>query len=414
MAFIMINLAALSQQVQNHLTTKLLPFWINLEDQDKGGFYGMLTYDLELDRNAVKGCILNSRIMWTFANAYILLHREEYLKAAEHAYKFMCEHCFDREFGGIYWSMNADGTVFDSTKHTYNQAFAIYALSSYYAATHDASALEHAFDLYEIIERKCKDERGYLESFNYRFEPEDNSKLSENGVMASRTMNTLLHVFEAYTELYRVLKAEAQVNATSLDVRALQVKSNLEYMLSLIFLKIYNEKLGRQEVFFDDNYNSLIDLYSYGHDIETSWLVNRCLEVLDEPHLTARIMPIVNTLAENIYKYAYVNHSVLNECERGKDNTTRVWWIQGESIVGFLNAYQNTHDEKFAKAACDIFDYIMNTMVDKRSGSEWFWSVQADGTPDAKPIVEPWKCPYHNGRMCFEVITRVNSLMQAR
>lgn len=168
--------------------------------------------------------------------------------------------------------MNYDGTVSDSTKHTYNQAFAIYALSSYYAATGKTEALDHAFALYEVIERKCKDERGYLESFNYKFEPEDNSKLSENGVMAARTMNTLLHVFEAYTELYRVLKAAAtnnqgELNERKLEVRALQVKHNLYYMLDLIATKIYNPHLERQEVFFDDNWNSLIDLHSYGHDI---------------------------------------------------------------------------------------------------------------------------------------------------
>lgn len=389
-------------QTKQHLQNKLLPFWMNLQDHEFGGYYGYLDYDLNLDKQAVKGCILNSRILWTFANAYALEQREDYLKAAQHAYKFMVEHCFDQEFGGIYWSMTYDGKVSDSTKHTYNQAFAIYALSSYYAVTKDEQALERAFELYSVIEHKCKDARGYLESFNYKFEPEDNSKLSENGVIASRTMNTLLHVFEAYTELYRVTKDH--------DVRALQVKGNLLYMLDLIAEKIFNAKLGRQEVFFDDNWQSLIDLYSYGHDIETSWLIDRCLSIVNEPSYTDKIKPIVNTLAQQIYNIAYKEHSVMNECEKGVNNTRRIWWVQAESVVGFLNAYQNMHDEKYLNAALDIFNYIMTTLVDPRDNSEWFWSVDGNHQPEKLPIVEPWKCPYHNGRMCFEILRRLHDV----
>lgn len=324
--------------------------------------------------------------------------KPEYLAAAEHAYRFLFEHFWDQEFGGIYWAMNYDGSVSDSTKHTYNQAFAIYALSSYFAATGQQEALERAFALYEIIERKCKDERGYLESFNYKFEPEDKSKLSENGVLAARTMNTLLHVFEAYTELYRVLKTQAtnvqgELDVRKLDVRAWQVKHNLYYMLDLILEKIYNPVLGRQEVFFDDNWQSLIDLHSYGHDIETSWLVDRCLEVLDNQYYRVKLRPVVDTLAQRVYACAYREHSLLNECERGVDNTNRVWWIQAEGVVGFLNAYRNLREDKFLTAAADIYHYIMTTMVDPRPGSEWYWSVNAAGQPNPQPIVESWKCP---------------------
>lgn len=395
----MFNIKEFTANVKTHLQDKLLPFWMGLQDQEFGGYYGYMDYELQLDKKAVKGCILNSRILWTFSNAYKQDPKIEYLKAAQHAYKFMVEHCFDHEFGGIYWSMTYDGKPSDTTKHTYNQAFAIYALSSYYDITKDPQVLEQAFSLYQIIEHKCKDARGYLESFNVKFEPEDNSKLSENGVIASRTMNTLLHVFEAYTELYRVTKNQ--------DVRTLQVKGNLLYMLDLIDSKIFNEKLGRQEVFFDDQWNSLIDLYSYGHDIETSWLIDRCLKIVDEPSYTARMSKVVNTLAQQIYNIAYKNHSLMNECEKGVDNTRRIWWVQAETVVGFLNAYENLKDPKFLEAAHDVYQYIMTYLVDPRSGSEWFWSVDENGNPEHLPIVEPWKCPYHNGRMCFEVLRRL-------
>lgn len=394
------NTQDFTSQVKQHLQDKLLPFWLGLKDQEFGGFYGYMDYNLNLDKQAVKGCILNSRILWTFSNAYLNEAKPEYLQAAQHAYKFMVEHCFDHEFGGIYWSMTYDGKVSDSTKHTYNQAFAIYALSSYYDVTKDPSVLEQAFSLYEIVEHKCKDARGYLESFNFKFEPEDNSKLSENGVLASRTMNTLLHVFEAYTELYRVSQGQ--------DIRALQVKSNLLYMLDLIHDKVFNAQLGRQEVFFDNDWSSLIDLYSYGHDIESSWLIDRCLEIVNEPHYTSKLKVVVNTLAQKIYDIAYQNHSLLNECEKGVNSTRRIWWVQAESVVGFLNAYKNLQDDKYLQAACDIYNYITTYLVDPREGSEWFWSVDEHGQPEHLPIVEPWKCPYHNGRMCFEVLRRLN------
>lgn len=383
-----------TSEIKEHLTKNIIPFWRGLKDEEYGGFYGYMGYDLGLDKKAVKGCILNSRILWFFSNAYLVLKEEELLADAGHAFRFLKDYCVDKENGGVYWSLAFDGKPEDTTKHTYNQAFAIYALSSYYDASGDEEALSLAWELYEIIESRCKDEYGYLEAFNVRFEPEDNDKLSENGVMAEKTMNTLLHVFEAYTELYRVTGEE-------------KVADKLRYMMDLIADKVYNKEAGRQEVFFDRTWNSLIDLYSYGHDIETAWLVDRGLEVLDDKAYTEKLSPITRTITENIYKRAYIDHSLVNEAENGVVDTTRVWWVQAEAVVGFLNGYQKAPGHReYLEAAKDIWDYIKTCVVDKRSGSEWFWSVDRDRRPIEKPIVEPWKCPYHNGRMCFEVIKR--------
>lgn len=391
--------------VKEHLDTLILPFWLNLQDKEKGGYYGFLDYDLNLQKDAPKGCILNSRIMWTFANAYMLEKDEALLNASTHAFEFLKNYCLDKKNGGIYWQMNADGTVNDSTKHTYNQAFAIYALSSYFDVTGNKEALDLALGLFEIIESKCKDATGYLEAFDAEFKPVDNTKLSENGVLAYHTMNTLLHVLEAYTELLRVLKKHEPQN-----VKALLVKANLEYMIELVETKVYNPKLRRQEVFFDSNWDTLIDLHSYGHDIETAWLMDRALEVMGDEYLIMRIRPLLITLSREIYDVAYKDHSLLNECDRGKVDTTRVWWVQAEAVVGFLNAYEKTLDGIYLDAALDIYNYILEKMVDKRQGSEWYWSVDNDGNPIQKPIVEPWKCPYHNGRMCFEVLNRLEHL----
>lgn len=382
-------------EIKEHLTGKLIPFWKGMKDDDFGGFYGYLGYDLALDKKAVKGCILNSRILWFFSNAYLLLGEKDLLAFAEQAFRFLRDYGIDQEYGGVYWSLTYDGKPEDTTKHTYNQAFAVYALSSYYDAAGDGEALEMAKGLFALIEKKCKDKYGYLEAFDRRFEPAENDKLSENGVMAEKTMNTLLHVFEAYTELYRVSKDA-------------HVADQLKFMLDLVSDKVYNRKMGRQEVFFDRTWNTLIDLYSYGHDIEAAWLIDRGLAVLRDPKYTEKLSPITAEITENIYNRAYIDHSLVNEAENGVVDETRVWWVQAEAVVGFLNGYQHFPEEKkYLEASKDIWKYIQEHLVDQREGSEWYAALDKAGKPDEKPIVEPWKCPYHNGRMCFEVIRRM-------
>ncbi|MDE6640447.1 MAG: AGE family epimerase/isomerase [Acetatifactor sp.] len=406
----MSELAKLAAEAKEHLLGKIVPFWRSLRDDERGGWYGYMSYDLKTDREAVKGCILNSRITWFFSNVYLcckegLISGEdcrkygfspEDLKAeAEHGYTFLRKHCLDKKNGGIYWSLYADGTPEDTTKHTYNQAFSIYALSSYYEALGDEEALKTAFELFELIEEKCTDEVGYLEAFTVDFQPESNEKLSENGVMAAKTMNTLLHVFEAYTQLYKVSGDE-------------KVGKRLEWILDTFADKIYNPERHRQEVFFDENYNSIIDLHSYGHDIETAWLIDLGVEVLKASDYEKKLTPITKDLTAQIYKVAFDGHSLANECERGVVNTHRIWWVQAESVVGFLNGYRkdSSHGE-YLDAALRQWEFILEHVVDQRSGSEWFWEVNEAGKPyPDRPIVEPWKCPYHNGRMCIEILRR--------
>lgn len=385
-------------EVKRHLTEDIIPFWKSLRDDVNGGYTGYLGYDLKPDKGAVRGCILNSRITWFFANACTLLKDESLLAEAQHGFAFLKNVCWDRKNGGVYWSVNRDGTPAETMKHTYNQAFSIYALSSYYEAGGDREALDMAYQLYDLIEGKMRDALGYKEAFDEAFREIDNEKLSENGVMADRTMNTLLHVFEAYTELYRVDR----------DPR---VADRIRWMMDLIAEKIYNPRLHRQEVFFDSRWNPIIDLHSYGHDIETAWLVDRGVEVLGDDAYRKKMSPITQDLTSQIYQTAFDGKSLANECERGVVDEWRVWWVQAETVVGFLNGYEKTGRREYLDAAQSVWAYIRAHLIDRRggyaAGREWYWRVRKDGTPDgAKPIVEPWKCPYHNGRMCFEVMKR--------
>ena len=385
--------SSLALDTERELTDHIIPFWMNLRDNEFGGYYGMLGYDLHLDKKAEKGCILNSRILWFFSEAYMTLRDKNLLNEAEHAFKFMCDSCIDDEKGGIYWSISYDGKPLDTMKHTYNQAFAIYALSAYYDASGDHKALDMAMDLFKIIETKCSDPDGYGEAYDRDFEPASNEKLSENGVMADRTMNTVLHLLEGYTGLLAVSHSK-------------EVEMKLRNIIDIFLTKVYNKDKHRLEVFFDKDYKSLIDLHSFGHDIEASWLLDRACEEIEDTKLTAAVKQMTDDLRAQTEKEPFDGHSVPNENERGKVDTTRVWWVQAESMVGFVNGYHKDGKESYLDDAISIWEYIKKYVIDKRKGSEWFWQVDENGVPADREIVEPWKCPYHNGRMCMELIRR--------
>lgn len=383
---------------QEHLEKNLIPFWSKMKDEENGGFYGYADFEGKPDIKSTKGVILNSRILWFFSSAYQLLHKKELLIMAEHAYNFLTDFCYDSRYGGVYWSVNYNGTICDDTKHTYNQAFAIYALSAYYQASGKKDALNMAYILYRTIEEKCRDNNGYLEAFKRDFSPASNEKLSENGVIAERTMNTVLHVLEAYSELY---KADTFY----------EVGDSIRGILKLFKKKIYDSEKQICDVFFDLDYHSLIDLESFGHDIETSWLIDRGCSVLGDKAYMNEMEPVINGLADATYKNAFdkSQRALNNEREGTHIDRQKIWWVQAESVVGFYNAYQKMPWKKeYLQMAEDIWQFIQKSVIDSRSG-EWIESIPADSQPDTKQaLVHPWKCPYHNGRMCIEMIQRLS------
>ena len=402
-------------EIENHLKNTLIPFWSAMEDQVNGGFYGYMDHDLALQKEADKGCILMSRITWFFSNAYMLLGDRDLLDKARHGYEFLSDYCFDSEYGGIYWSVTCEGLPADTVKHTYNQAFAIYALSSYYDASGDPGALRKALALFHLIEEKMKDNKGYLEAFDRYFRPVSNEKLSENGVEAFRSMNTHLHVMEAYTELLRVL----QKRTGGADMLR-EIWEALSWTCRLFSDRMWNPVAERAEVFFDRDWNSLINLWSSGHDIESSWLADRTVEILrktamnreeemEAEEIAGKVHTMTGAMARHVYEKAFLRNSIVSEFERGNPAPGRVWWVQAEAVVGFLNFFGKYPEKtEYLTAAETIWNFIKKYFLDRRENSEWFWYITEEFLPSDKPIVEPWKCPYHNGRMCFEVIKRLS------
>lgn len=377
---------------------QIYSFWSSLSDEENGGFYGRMDFDLKVHKKAQKGVILNSRILYFFSQYAMVMKEDGALQEAKNAYEFL-KKAVDRTYGGVYWSLDYKGRPLSRNKHTYNLAFAIYALSYYYKATKDEEAIELAYSLYQTIEDKCRDKDGpryYKEEQKEDFTYKDNIELSENGVLATRTMNTALHVLEAYTGLYMAKPSK-------------EVGNSLQSILDLFLGKIYDPEKKRLGVFFDKDYNSILNLESYGHEIETSWLLLEAADALQDEKLTARILPVSMDLAESVRIKAYDEPFIINEKVKKHLDQTRVWWVQAEAVNGYLNCYQRTGNKDYYDLAITILTGIQDYFLDYRPNSEWFWDLDDWNKPSSrKDIVEPWKCPYHNGRMCFEILTRLN------
>ena len=384
----------LRKKAGEELLNHIVPFWINLIDNENGGFYGEVSYDLKVNKESVKGGIQTSRILWFFSAVYCATKNEEYKKAATHAYEFLRDKLFDKEFNGVYWMVDYKGNPNDTRKHIYCQAFAIYALSEYYKATSNEEAIGLAMNLFSLIESKGfnKDNLAYLEEFDREWNITPNEMLSENGVIAEITTNTHLHVLEGYTTLYEATK----------DTR---VGERLKELIYTLYNKIYDKEEHYLKIFFDNKWNTIIDVKSYGHDIEASWLIDdayKILELKDE-----KIEKMIIDIAYNIKDQIQDDGSLINEAENGVKDFTRVWWVQVEAMIGYLNAYERTHDKSLLNIVDKLMTYTMENMVDSREGGEWYWSIESDGKPTERSVIEPWKTPYHNGRFCLEFMKRI-------
>ncbi|EHS54936.1 AGE family epimerase/isomerase [Paenibacillus sp. Aloe-11] len=387
----------LLHEIRQEWKDHILPFWLGLKDEAHGGFYGKVDVDLHIHKMANKGGIATARLLWSFSAAARVTGENIYKDAARHAFLFLQEHLIDPVYGGMYWMVDHTGRPADTCKHVYAQAFAIYALSEYARATGDPDVLPLAMELFHLLEQKGYDRtrQAYGEQFDRMWNTQPNELLSENGVTAHITMNTHIHVLEAYTGLLRIQPDE-------------EVRNALANVLDILYSRVYDASARRLEVFFDSDWRSLLDLTSYGHDIEASWLIEDAMNVLGNhpPKYVDMVMDIAHAVAERAIQ---PDGSLINEREGDRVDTSRIWWVQAEGIVGFYNAYQRTQDERFLQIVRDLWAYTRQYIVDSRPGGEWFWSVQADGKPDPREIAGPWKCPYHNSRFCIEMLERMGT-----
>ena len=392
------DIKKMRKEMEDELANNILPFWINrMTDQSNGGFYGRITGADVLMPEAEKGAILNARILWTFSSAYRLLKKEEYLATATRAKRYIIDCFFDKDFGGIFWSLDYKGQPLDCKKQIYALGFAIYGLSEFHRATADEEALAYAIRLFEIIEQYSFDpvKNGYCEALTREWGEIADMRLSDKDENERKTMNTHLHILEPYTNLFRVWKDR-------------RLEAQLRNLILLFTEKILNIKTGHLDLFFNDDWVSKYRIVSYGHDIEASWLIHEAALVLGDKELLEKVEPLVEYIAAAADEGLTSDGSMIYETFLDKDRTDadRHWWVQAENVVGHANLYQHFDDGVAMQKAFRCWEYIKENLIDTKNG-EWHWSVRADGTINTDDDKAGfWKCPYHNGRMCMEIIER--------
>ncbi|NDW13700.1 N-acyl-D-glucosamine 2-epimerase [Bacteroides sp. 214] len=388
----------LQQEAREVLENNILPYWMNnMVDREQGGFYGRITGEEQLMADADKGSILNARILWTFSAAYRLLGNKEYLATATRAKEYLLQHFIDKQYGGVYWCLNSQGEPVDTKKQIYAIGFAIYGLSEYYRVTNDSEALKHAIALFECIEEHSFDgaNNGYFEAFTRTWEEIGDMRLSDKDANERKTMNTHLHILEPYTNLYRVWKDE-------------RLKKQLHNLILLFVEKIRDASTGHLNLFFDDTWNVKSSILSYGHDIEASWLIHEAVLLLDDKELTARVAPVVQQIACAASEGISASGGMVYEknAVTGHTDGDYHWWVQAEAVVGYLSLYQHFKDESALNKAVCCWNFIKENLLDTKYG-EWYWSLTAAGvTNRVDDKAGFWKCPYHNGRACLEIIER--------
>ena len=393
------QLKAASQQV---LEENILKFWMDKMYDPKGGFYGRMDGKGVLHPEAERGAVLNARLLWSFSAAYRVLHKPEYLDAARWAKDYIEAHFLDREQGGVYWSLTADGTPLDTKKQTYAIGFMIYGFSEYARATGDKQALQQAIRLYADIEehafisRKSKVEsqkpiEGYVEALTRDWLPIADMRLSDKDENAAFTMNTHLHILEPYTNLYRIWPDE-------------RLRERLQTLIGIFTDRLYNPANHHVDCFFDTNWNGRRDIASYGHDIEAAWLLNEAAIVLnDHAPFTFHLSPFTYNIANASLEGLQPDGSMIHE----DHDASRQWWVLCEAVIGFIDQWQLTKDDTWYQRAEAAYQYIEQHLIDREHG-EWYWAILPDGTPDTdNDKAGFWKCPYHNSRMCLELIERL-------
>ena len=423
------DIQLMKQEMQDVVKNNILRFWLDkMVDREHGGFYGRIDGSEVLHPEAEKGAILNARILWSFSAAYRILGNPEYLEAATRAKDYIIDHFLDKEYGGVYWSVDYLGNPLDTKKQFYAIGFAIYGMSEYARSTGDREALECALQLFDSIEEHAFDSKynGYIEACTREWGEIADMRLSELDANYPKSQNTHLHIIEPYSNLYRCLKEfQASTSCDYVPVIGsvlpieiavpqetfLRVEGALRNIIDIFTDRILNPETHHLDLFFEMDWTrGAGHLESYGHDIECSWLMHEAALVLGDTDVLAKVEPIVREVARASEKGLRPDGSMIHEAnlDTGHVDDDLHWWVQAENVVGWYNLYQHFGDEQALERAFQGWNYIKTQIIDWDNG-EWHWSRHPDGslnTVDDKAGF--WKCPYHNSRMCLEIIERTS------
>jgi cellobiose epimerase len=392
------KLEQLKKEVTENLTGNILPYWSQkMTDNVNGGFYGRADWSDKVYPDADKGGILNARILWTYSSVYRIMHDTSCLRLATRSKDYIFAHFIDNTYGGVYMSVSPHGDPADERKQTYTQSFFIYGLAEYYRATGDREALKKAMEIFAVLEKNASDSEsnGYFEVFSRDWKRLHDRLIGEPGDKAEKTMNTHLHIMEAYANLYRVSHDKT-------------VGDRLRNLVDLFLDKIVSKKTSHLICFLDRNWNPASDVDSYGHDIESSWLLYEAAGLLGDEKLMARAKETCLKIADAASEGIQTDGGMITEKDNstGRKSIDRSWWEQAETVIGNLNAFELTGEEKYLNRSVRCWDYTKHNFVDYKNGG-WYSYVTESGIPMKNDKAGFWVCPYHNSRMCLEVIERV-------
>ncbi|MEO5563567.1 MAG: AGE family epimerase/isomerase [Chitinophagaceae bacterium] len=376
----------------------ILSYWKKYAvDQEQGGFYGSVNNNNIADLTAPKGIVLNSRILWAFSAAYPFTRDESHLQVATRAYTYILDHFIDRQYGGVFWSVDAHGYLLEGRKQIYGLAFCLYGMSEYYKVTKEESVLFEAKKLYDLIEKYSHDKErgGYIEAFTREWKQLDDLRLSAKDDNEKKTMNTHLHVIEAYANLYRAWPEQ-------------KLKERIIGLLEIFNRYIINNSTGHLNLFLDENWSLRSTIQSYGHDIEGAWLLQECAEITGNKlyidYFKKMAVKLTNAAAEGLdkdgglwYEYEPASNHLIKEKHS---------WPQAEAMIGFFNAWQITGEKKYLDYSLNSWEFVKQHICDRKNG-EWFWGVYEDYSLMEKDKAGFWKCPYHSSRACLEIIRRI-------
>lgn len=387
------------QEMLHELEGNILAFWRDkMTDQVHGGFFGRIDGNGVAHPEAEKGAMLNACILWAFSAAYRVTRTQEWLSTATRAKDYFVSHFIDKEYGGVYWSLNPDGTPKDTKKQTQAIGFAIYGLSEYTRATGDQDTLALALSLYHDIEDHAYDpeNNGYIEALTRDWKPIGDMRLSDNDENASRTMNTHLHIIESYTNLLRCLNEQDDDND--------ELRASVVNLLHIFTDIIINRQTGHLDLFFNDRWEGKRNVESFGHDIEAAWLLHEAALVLGDVDIDDVVRRVAKAADEGVQPDGSMVYEHWKDT--GRTDTQRQWWTLCENVIGHLDLYQYYGDRDALGVALNCWDFIKRRIVDHEQG-EWLWSVDAEGRPNRKDDKAGfWKGPYHNSRLCLEVLER--------
>ena len=395
-------------QYRNEMRSELdniLSWWEMMTiDRDQGGFVGSIDHDNKIHAGSPKGSVLNSRILWAYSAAYDLTKNNNYFQLADRAYRYFTDHFIDAEFGGVYWTVDATGKPLDTKKQIYALAFAVYGLSEYARVTGDATAKSMSVEIFQQIVTHSHDDAdgGYIEALTRDWKDIADLRLSDHDANEKKSMNTHLHVLEAFGDLYRIWPDE-------------ELKTKLCEVIELFLDHIIDKRSGHLVLFFDETWNARSNVISYGHDIESAWLIQESAELLNDPDLLKKVKNVSVKIAEAALEGLDKDGGLWYERAgiKGDLVTQKHSWPQAEAMIGFLNAWEITGDTRFLDHSLRSWQFVKDHIHDKELG-EWYWGVNADYSPmKEQEKVGIWKCPYHNSRACVEVIRRIDKFLNS-